>query len=310
MAELQVSIVGLGYVGTSIGLALHKAKTTCRIVGHDRDGEASGQAHKLGAVDKTDWNLVSACERADLVILSTPLPGIYDTMRAIAPHLKNGCVVTDTAPVKGLVLAWARELLPAGVEFVGGHPIVASGKTGQADLFCGATYCLTPTPGTSEEALQRAEDLVGLLEATPLFLDAAEHDGLVAGVEQLPALLALALAGTNASAQCWRDVRRLAGDSFQQGTASLEGEAEALSGACLGNKDGLVRWIDALVDELQRLRGLVTEGESQALKEAFEEAQSSRALWMSERAGGRWEEIPRLKAEKRPGMMKRLIGLG
>jgi prephenate dehydrogenase len=314
MVEPQITIVGLGRTGRSIGLALRKAKAPSRVVGHDRDGAVAGQARKLGAVEKTEWNLIAACEQADLVILSIPFSGIHDTLQAIAPHVKKGCVITDTAPVKGRVIAWAEELLPAGVYFVGGHPIVVAEGEGEeaarADLFHGAVYCLTPTPGVSEEAVQAVTELVYLLEAAPLFLDAVEHDGLVAGVEQLPPLLALALARAVTSAQSWRDIRKLAGGLFERSTALLGGDAAAWSEMSLGNEANVVRWLDALIDELQQLRELIVAGDGQALQEAFEAAQSSRARWLAERAEGRWEDVPGPKIEDRPSLMKRLIGFG
>jgi prephenate dehydrogenase len=309
MAEPQITIIGLGRIGVSIGLALRGAKEPCRIVGHDRDGEASGQARKLGAVEKTEWNLIAACEQADLIILSIPLSGIYETLQAIAPYVKKGCVLTDTAPVKGRVLAWAEELLPAGVHFVGGHPI-AEGEEPRADLFHGALYCLTPTPSVPEEAVQMVLDLAHLLEAVPFFLDATEHDGLVGGVEQLPPLLALALTRAVTSARSWRDIRKLAGDTFEQSTALLEGDAAAWSEMCLGNRENVVRWLNELIGELRQLRDLVADDDRQALQELFEEARSSRACWLAERAEGRWDDVPRLKVAERPSLMKWLIGLG
>jgi prephenate dehydrogenase len=314
MAEPQIAIVGLGRVGASIGLALRQAKAPSRIVGHDRDGATADRARKLGAIDKAERNPIAACERADLIILSIPFSGIYDTLQAIAPYVKKGCTITDTTPVKGRVLAWAEELLPAGVHLVGGHPIVvAAGEeagTARADLFRGAIYCLTPTPSVPEEAVQMVTDLAYLLEAVPLFLDATEHDGLVAGVEQLPPLLALALARTVTSAQSWRDIRKLTGDTFERGTALLEGDVDSWSEMCLGNEANVVRWLNALIDELQQLRELIVAGDGQALREAFEATRSSRALLLAERATGRWEDVPRPKTEDRPGLMRRLIGFG
>jgi prephenate dehydrogenase len=308
--ESQVAIIGLGRIGGSIGLALRKAKAPCRIVGHDRDSAVAGQAHKLGAVEKTEWNLIAACEQADLIILAIPFSAVYDTLQAIAPHVKAGCVITDTAPVKSRVLAWAEELLPVGVHFVGGHPIVMAEGAARADLLCGALYCLTPTPGVSKEAMQLVEDLVNLLEAVPLFLDVAEHDGLVAGVEQLPPLLALALTRAITSAQSWRDIRKLAGGPFERSTAPLAGDAAAWSEILLDNEANVVRWLSAFIGELQQLRELIASGDGQALQEAFEAAQNSRARWLAERAEGRWDDVPRLQIKERPSLVKRLIGFG
>ena len=72
MAKSRIAIIGLGLIGGSIGLALRRAEVESEIVGHDREPLKARQAKKLGAVDRADWNLISACEGADMVIIATP----------------------------------------------------------------------------------------------------------------------------------------------------------------------------------------------------------------------------------------------
>jgi prephenate dehydrogenase len=149
MAKPRIAIVGLGLIGNSIGLALSRETRDFEIVGHDKSNSAAGQAKKLQAVDKTEWNLINACEGAGLVILALPLGAIRDTMQALAGDLATGAVVIDTASVKAPVQAWADELLPSSVAFVGTNPIVASDQTGgaaaRADLFEQRTWAICPS---------------------------------------------------------------------------------------------------------------------------------------------------------------------
>jgi prephenate dehydrogenase len=207
----QVTIVGLGCIGTSIGLALRQAESSLYVVGHDKESQHAGAARKLNAVDKTDWNLVGACENADIVVLAIPMVAIEDTLRALAPHLRAGCVVTDTASLKGQVVGWADDLLPETVSFVGGNPVVVSGGTGpdaaNADLFRGELYCITPAADAHPDAVSLVSNMVGLLCAQPYYLDPAEHDGLMAGAEHLPQALALALVRGATDQPGWREMR-------------------------------------------------------------------------------------------------------
>ncbi len=110
MAKPRITIVGLGLIGNSIGLALTQGQRKFEVVGHDKDNKAAGQSRKIKAVDKTEWNLISACDGADLVILALPAIAIRDTMQALAHELKPGCVVMDTASVKAPVQRWADEI--------------------------------------------------------------------------------------------------------------------------------------------------------------------------------------------------------
>lgn len=69
----QITIIGLGQIGTSIGLALAKQKESILRVGHDKESKTARTAKKMGAVDKVFINLFSAVENADFIVLALPL---------------------------------------------------------------------------------------------------------------------------------------------------------------------------------------------------------------------------------------------
>lgn len=279
---LKITIVGLGQTGGAIGAALRKTSAGLALTGHDRDHDAARRAQKAGYVDRTDWNLIGACEGADLVILSIPLNGIRATLEALGPELKKGCVVTDTASVKAPVLAWAKETLPAHVFFVGGHPIVnrrGEGAQLPADLLNGATWCLSPASNVLPEAIQRVSDLVEAVGAVPYFVDAAEHDGLVAAVEQLPAVMAVALQLVAGASPSRREMQRLSGSRFVDTTQSLSLDPGKLTEACLSNSANLVRWLDVLLNQLTDVRALVLGREREAIQKVFDQAVKMHDSW-------------------------------
>jgi prephenate dehydrogenase len=290
----RTAVIGLGLVGSSIGLALKKKGADLEIVGHDKDHEAARRAHKNGCVDRTEWNLISACDGADLVVISTPLAGIKSTLTAIATELREGCVVTDTASLKVPVLSWARESLPATVHFVGGHPVVRTLKRGygrvapkgeagaaepSADLFAGALYCLTPATNAPPSALQRVSDLAEAIGARPYYMDAAEHDGLIAAVEQVPLLMGLALLDVARSSPAHREVARLSNADFDRVIEALAGDAQQLSEICTLNGNNVVRWLDSLLSRLTTLREAAAHQDSESLQEAFARALEARVAW-------------------------------
>lgn len=309
-----VTIVGLGLIGTSIGLALRKAQVTSSVVGHDRDPGAGARAKKAGAVDKTEWNLVSACEKAELVILATPLGAIQDTLRAVGPHLHPGTVVVDTAALKVPVLAWADELLPEQVHFVGGDPILSGIAEGQgadgarADLFKDRLFCIVPSPRAASDAVKLVLDLMTILGARPLFYDAAEHDGLMAAVDELPLVLGLALLETASGQPTWREQRKLAGPAFEAATGSLVADPAALSAVSLSNRENLIRWLDLFSASLDSIRKAVADSQPEALTKRFAAAQQERASWLELRAQPDWGEGPQSELPPRPSMGEMFFG--
>ena len=311
----RVTIVGLGLIGGSIGLALRQAEVTSAVVGHDKDREAGNQAKKLGAVDRSEWNLVSACEESDLVILATPVGAIEDTLRAISPYLRPGCVVIDTATLKTPVLAWATEILPDTVHFVGGDPIVGPASSGQgglsaarADLFQKSLFCLVPSPRAEEGAVKLVTDLVWILGAQPLFVDATEHDGLRAAVEHLPAILALALLEMTTSQPTWRELRKVAGPSFEASTHLASADPAAYDELYAANRDNVLRWMDAFSASWASIRQALAENQFEELPKRFERALQERNKWLHDRAEGLWTDGPRTELPDKPSLLDTFLG--
>ncbi len=279
---LKITIVGLGQTGAAIGAALKKTSADLVLVGHDRDHDAARRAQKAGYVDRTDWNLIAACDGADLVILSIPLDGIRATLQAMGSELKKGCVVTDTASVKAPVLVWAQEALPTHVSFVGGHPIMKRrGDAAQppAEIFSGITWCLSAASNVLPEAIQRVSDLVEAVGAHPYFVDAAEHDGLVAAVEQMPTVMAAALQLIATASPSRREMQRLSGTHFVDTTQPLSHDAGKLAQACLANGDNLQRWLDVLISQLMDVRAQVSGGDREAINRMFDQAIKMHDSW-------------------------------
>jgi prephenate dehydrogenase len=219
--------------------------------------------------------------------LALPLSGIQDTLKAIAPYLRPGCVVTDTASLKQPVLQWAEDLLPAGINFVGGDPVVSpagSGpEAGDANLFDGTMYCVVAGVKARPDAVALVSNWVSLVGARPYYLEAAEHDGLMAGAAHLPLALALALTADTMHAPSWREMRKLAGGSFETITALIGDDPAALANLLLANQSHLLNWLDSYAEALGTLRQLVADGAADALSQFGEQAITARRQWLHDR---------------------------
>ncbi|HHH42481.1 MAG TPA: prephenate dehydrogenase/arogenate dehydrogenase family protein [Chloroflexi bacterium] len=316
----QITLVGLGFVGTSIGLALKARDPSLSITGHEVDPLRARQARRLGAVDRTRINLIRACEQADLVILAIPLLEVRDTLEAIGPELKPGAIVTDTASLKVPVLEWARRWLSPQVHYVGGAPLFnprlspleckGGPEAARADAFEGGLYCITPDTGTTPEAVEQLAALAEMLGARPIFLDPQEHDGLRAAVEALPMLLGTVLLRTALDSPGWREARKVAGPAFLQATAPVVGQARSQAALLRLNRENLLRQLNAWLGTLERLRAMLLAEEEAPLEALFTELVEARDAWMHDRQQGMWEERGREEAPSSGSFLKRLFGFG
>jgi prephenate dehydrogenase len=288
----QVAVLGLGLIGTSIGLGLRQWAATQQpavplsVVGYDADLNRQRQAKAMKAIDVEARDLPAAVRAADLVILAVPIGQMAEVMGDCAPHLKAGATVTDVASVKAPVLAWARERLPATVSFVGGHPM--AGGTGsidaaRADLFVNARWCVVPSVRASEAAIELVLGLAAALGARAYFVDASEHDGLVAAISHLPFTVAAALTKAVTDDHAWREMKLLAAGGFRDTTRLAEGSPVMHRDIAIANAAALARWLDQLIAELGRARDLVAAGDGAALLRYFEETQDQRLRWRVER---------------------------
>ena len=278
----RVTILGTGFVGTSLGLALKAHRPELEIVGHDREYARAGEARKLGAIDRADWNIPSALEGAGLVIIATPLTALERLISQIGEFLHPGCVVTDTATLKEPVLRWADLHLRGNASYVGGHPIVGDVGGDQkpsAAIFKNRTYCVVPSIHASDEAVDQVTRLTVAIGAKPLFLDAAEHDGFVAMVDQLPGLLASVLMSYASSGPAWRDGQRLAGTVFGSATSMALDDPKDRQVGLVANREALVRSIQRLQIELGEVTRLIESGSAEELQKLLDDARERRAAW-------------------------------
>jgi prephenate dehydrogenase len=283
----HITIVGLGLIGGSIGMALRRWSAAngnaLRIIGFDQDMDKQTMAKRMGAVDDTAWSLADAVKNADVVIMATPVGAMRELFSDISPHLKADAIVTDTGSTKTDVLEWSKAL-PAHVSFVGGHPMAGKSESleaANADLFKGATWVVSPGVTASETAIRNVLGLIAAVDAEAFFVEPAEHDSYVAGISHLPMVVAAALVRTATADQSWRDMRTLASTGFKDTTRLALGSPEMHRDISMTNRAALSRWIGQMIDTLETFRADLADADEEAARtrihDFFIEAQDQRA---------------------------------
>jgi prephenate dehydrogenase len=306
MAKPFITIIGLGNTGTTVGLALQRTPGDFDIVGHDKGSDAEQNARRLNAVTRTEWNLHRACEGASLVVLALPLTEIGETLRLIGEDLAPNTLVLVLSSLFAPAERAAAEALPRHDRVVVGYPVTLGGSaapgTPGADALVGRTFALAAGPQTNPAALELASDFVERVGAKPHFMDPVEHDGILAGVEQLPQVLGALLMSVSAAAPGWREAQRLAGRRFAAAT-DVGGNAEQLFAALMDNRENVARRLADFQRELARWRALLdaqagADAASAAgdgphpLLAALQGAVDARASWEAAAQSDDWEKQP------------------
>ncbi len=297
----RITIIGCGYVGTSLGLALRASPNAGRfeVVGHDREPLTARRAWKMGAFDKVAVTLSGALTGAAIVVLALPLAEVRQALIDVGVILRDevGVLVTDTAPMKAPILSWAAEVLPTALPFVGGDPFFAPQEgrwslargveMARADAFRDAHYAIVPQADVRPDAVQALAEMATLIGARPLLMDPLEHDRVRLLIDALPALMAAALVESTAGRPLWNEAGRVAGYSYATATAAAELEdAVSLRMMTLLEREPLLAEMDALLAVLRRLRESLAAGDAEMLEKALASAQRRRAEWARARHTG------------------------
>jgi prephenate dehydrogenase len=258
----KLTIIGLGLIGGSMGMALRRAEPeNTEVVGYDRSEEVMVRAHKAKVVDAIAPTLEEAVKDATLVIVCTPIVSMRKVFQEIGPHLMRGAVVTDTASTKTDVLRWSDEFIPKTAYFVGGHPMAGKEKQGlhNADesLFDERPYVIVPSVDAAPGAVAAVVGLAQAVNALPMYMDADEHDSYAAAISHLPLLTSVALFNLVQGSNAWPELASMAGPGFRDLTRLASGEPEMSHDIFLTNRANVLHWLNRYIGELSKLADMI-----------------------------------------------------
>jgi prephenate dehydrogenase len=271
----EVSILGLGLMGGSWGLALKKYGLAVRRIGFGRPATIA-RALAVNAVDEGTDDLGKAVRDADLIILAAPVGGILECIPRLKDTASSRALVTDVGSTKRLVCERARETFGDEPLFLGGHPLAGKERAGvenaDATLFTNARYVLTPLEeGHLEDPRIKAfVSLVSAIGARPHIMDPARHDRALAFLSHLPQLLSSALASLIAEESLeTRLPVELAATGFRDVTRLAESPYPVWRDICLTNLENIQQALEALVEKLEFMKQHLSDYE---LEREFQQA--------------------------------------
>ena len=271
----QVTIIGTGLVGGSLGLALKAAGLTARIVGVGHRQATLDEALARGAADAVTLDASAGVRGSDLVVLATAVGLFEATLRQVAGDLEAGAVVIDVGSTKADVVRTLEPLMPDGCTFVGCHPIAGSEKRGiayaQAALFQGATCVVTPTDRTPPDVLRRVVDTWEGLGMAVRQVSPAVHDRLLAEVSHLPHVVASVLVQA-----VGKEAELLIGPGWADTTRVASGDAALWRDILMSNSAGIAAAIETFQQVLTDLRSAVSQRDAARIEAFLAEAKQRR----------------------------------
>jgi len=275
----RVAVIGLGLLGGSVAAAVRRHAVATRVAGASRSNDAREFALRRHWVDETG-SAAEAASGADLIVLATPVFAMADVLREMAPALRSGAIVTDVGSVKAQLAETLPGLLPAGVCYVGSHPMAGSHERGiayaRADLFEGSP-CVVSNSGPPE-AQQRVCAFWQALGARVVMRDPAAHDDQVAWTSHTPHVLAFGFAAALAHAP--EGSGDLTGGGFRDFTRIAESDPELWSDILTANRKALGAPLAAVGEALRELGRAIEANDSESVERWISGARDALALAM------------------------------
>jgi len=271
----HVTIIGVGLLGGSIGLAL-KRRFRAHVAGVGRRQASLDEALRRGTIDEAFLDAAAPASRSDLVILATPVRAFEAHLRAIAPVLKPSCLVTDVGSTKAVVVASAQRVFRRGrCPFVGSHPMAGSEQRGSAfareDLLEGTLCLITPTARTADADVAAVEALWSDLGMRVMRMTPAAHDRAVAAISHLPHALSALLMLLPAEGDL-----KLSAGGFRDMTRLSAGDVEMWRDIFLTNPKAVAAALDRFGRSLAKLREAIARGDAAKIEKLLTQARRRR----------------------------------
>jgi cyclohexadieny/prephenate dehydrogenase len=271
----KIALVGIGLIGSSIALAARRQGLADVIAISTRKAETLNEARALGLGDIYTLDAAEAVRGADLIILCTPVGAYEGVMRAIAPALEPGAILSDVGSVKGHVVKVLGPLVPAGVHFVPGHPIAGTEYSGPsagfAELFAGRWCVLTPPAEVPADRIEKLSAFWEAMGSKVETMDAAHHDMVLAITSHIPHLVAYNIVGTVADleAATQSEVIKFSASGFRDFTRIAASDPVMWRDVFLTNRDAVLEMLGRFLEDLSVLQRAVRTGDGPALETMF-----------------------------------------
>ena len=282
---MTVSIIGLGLLGASLGMAL-RGKGVKRI-GWARREEIRRAALSCDVVDQVFDSAEEAAKNSDIAILAMPIPQIIEYIDKLGKVMTPGAVITDLGSIKHKMMTVATDVLPENVFYVGSHPMAGTEKSGFyaafPTLYDNADVFVTPSENAPKEAVDKVFNLWKLIGSHPSIIDSAHHDAIVARTSHVLHVLASALATGILDARdpdtelelfrgCatgFRDTCRIASSNPQMWREIVE-----------NNRDAVLEALEEFDKVYNRFKQQIQSGDFDSFESSFAHGKLLRDRWM------------------------------
>ncbi|MFC4271479.1 prephenate/arogenate dehydrogenase family protein [Sneathiella chungangensis] len=278
----RLALIGIGLIGSSIARAARQHGLAEEIVCAARTADSRRVAKELKIVDAAYDDPVEAVRGADLVIFCTPVGTYSKLAEQIAPALEQGAIVTDVGSVKAAVVKAIGPHMPDYVDFIPGHPVAGTEKSGPAagfaELFINRWCILTPTDTARDEAVEKLSAFWSAMGSKVETMDAEHHDLVLAITSHIPHLIAYNIVGTADDLEdvTQSEVIKYSAGGFRDFTRIAASDPTMWRDVFLHNKEAVLEMLGRFTEDLAQLQRAIRWDDGDTLFKIFSRTRAIR----------------------------------
>lgn len=273
---MKIGIIGLGLIGTSLALAFKEKKLY--VWGMDVDKSTIDFLLKEKVIEKGDTDLKKLLEEikeSEIIFVSIYPSKILEIIKELRNFLNENQILTDTASVKEKIMSYIEEDKFLRKIFIGGHPLAGKEKSGykegEANLFQGKIYFLTPSSNISEEKLYKIKTLIELIGAKPFIISSQEHDKILSYTSHLPQIISYILSLTLP-----QKYLKFTGSGFKDTTRLAKSSPNLWIDIVKENRENILETLKEFQRILEIFYKKIEIGDWDGLKDFFEKSKEKR----------------------------------
>ena len=274
--HMTIGFIGLGLIGGSIAKTIRRIHPDSIIYGFDTDIDSLKMAKEDGTLTQYFETLDSTFSSCDIIFLCAPVSNNIEYLKELKGIISESCLLTDVGSVKEPIQSAIKEL---GMEsnFIGGHPMVGSEKSGYAHandhLLENAYYFLTPSERTLFQLTTKFSSFIQGLGALAVSLKPEEHDFITAAISHVPHIVAAELVHLVRRADRNNGMlKQLAAGGFKDITRIASSSPVMWEQICENNSSNIKTLLTSMIHDLQEVIDQLDKENGAYVNEYFKEA--------------------------------------
>ena len=258
----EITIIGPGLIGSSLGLALKSKKIVKRIVGIDTSKKNLKDALNNKSIDESRNIIDQRVSKTEFIFICTPVSLIDEIVSNLVPFVSKKNFITDTGSVKNIFKKSTVKNISRVSNFIPGHPIAGTENSGSKNavkgLFDGKWCILTPfnKKDRNVKKLSRFWKYIGMEIA---IMPVDEHDKIMSITSHLPHLIAFTIVNTafKIDIEKKKELINFSAGGFKDFTRIGSSDPKMWTDIFISNNKYLISTLDGFIEDLKNFKDLI-----------------------------------------------------